>query len=311
MKKSRDVDSLAQRLARLLGENAQPSQASGRIRRFVDLLAQSSPKAGGQTERRDLLADVIDQEIIPRLLVAHQGDSGPNLADPSGRGDRPCANVSLDQIEHYTDLCLASDPTLAYQYVHKLLEGGLTKELVLLELITESARDLGRRWVADRLNFAEVSLACVRSHEVIHQLRGDAAETTVPLSPNAGGRVLLASAPGSRHILGPVMVAEFFEQAGWQARTMLPESHDQLLRAVADESFDVVGLSIAIDAHLEGLKELVGALRSSSKNPNLCIFLGGPTFLPPNNHRPAHFDADAICLDPRVTVTLAELSKLA
>lgn len=309
MKKSRDYDSLAQKLVRLLGADADPSQASGRLRRFMDLLVPNDTQSGARVQQRELLAEVIDQEIIPRLLAAHDGAAQGEPATTTPHSTT--STISLDQIEHFTDLCLASDPTLAHQYVQTLMHDGLTKELVLLELITESARDVGRRWVADRLNFAEVSLACVRSHEIIHQLRTDEGELPLPIPPNTGGRALFASAPGSRHILGAVMVAEFFNDAGWHTRTMLTESHDQLIEVVANDFFDVIGLSIAIDSHLEGLKELVAALRSTSKNPHVSVFLGGPTFLPPNDYRPAQFDADAICLDPRITVTLAELSKFA
>lgn len=309
MEKSRDYDSLSQKLARLFGSSADPSQTSNRLQRFLDAFKARGPGGPELDGRRELLATVLDGEIIPRLLAAHSHD---DVAVRSAQQTRPGpGQITLDEVEHFADLCLASDPTLGYQFVHQLLERGLSREVILLELITESARDIGLRWVADRLNFAEVSLACVRKHEIVHQLQAHADEHPSQQSPTIHGRALLASAPSSRHILGPVIVAEFFRNAGWYTQTLLPDHPEVLLSRIRTEWFDAIGISVSIDKQLDGLKELVGSVRTQSKNPNACIFLGGPVFVLSPDHRPAEFDADAICIDPRITVTLAEISRLA
>lgn len=309
MDKGRDYDSLSQRLARLFVSSADLSQASNRLQRFLDAFKAKSAGTLEPDGRRDLLATVLDVEIIPRLLAAHQHESLTGRPDHLAHPDPQ--QITLEEVEHFADLCLASDPTLGYQFVHQLLERGLSRDVILLELITESAREIGLRWVADRLNFAEVSLACVRKHEIVHQLQAHADEHPSHQTPTMNGRVLLASAPGSRHILGPVIVAEFFRNAGWYAQTLLPDHPEVLLSRTRTEWFDAIGISVSIDKQLEGLKKLVGSIRVQSKNPNACIFLGGPVFVLSSDHHPTEFDADAICLDPRVTVTLAEISRLA
>ena len=64
-----------------------------------------------------------------------------------------------------------------------------------------------------------------------------------------GMRALFAPVPGSQHTFGVLMVSEFFRREGWQVWMELGSSETALLEAVKKDWFEVIGLSVGIDAH--------------------------------------------------------------
>jgi methylmalonyl-CoA mutase cobalamin-binding domain/chain len=102
--------------------------------------------------------------------------------------------------------------------------------------------------------------------------------------------------------LGLTIVADFFRQAGAEVILEISSSESELLRAVANEWFDVVGISVALQAQLLILPELIRHLRSHSGNPNVRVVLGGPIFLM-QACKPEDLGADAIFTDAREAVS--------
>jgi methylmalonyl-CoA mutase cobalamin-binding domain/chain len=112
---------------------------------------------------------------------------------------------------------------------------------------------------------------------------------------------MLACAPGSQHFLGLTIVADFFRKAGADVVLEISSTESELLRAVANEWFDVVGISVALDAQLPTLPSLIEHLRKSSGNPKVRVVLGGPIFLI-KTLSPVSLGADAILTDARDAV---------
>jgi methanogenic corrinoid protein MtbC1 len=51
-----------------------------------------------------------------------------------------------------------------------------------------------------------------------------------------------------------------------------------LIRRVGDDWFDLVGLTVSCDCHIATLTSVVAALRNVSRNPRVCIMVGGRIF---------------------------------
>jgi methylmalonyl-CoA mutase cobalamin-binding subunit len=110
---------------------------------------------------------------------------------------------------------------------------------------------------------------------------------------------MLACAPGSQHILGLTIVSEFFNKEGWQTVVEISSSAEGLIHAAANEWFDVIGISVAIESQLDGLETLVTGIRKASQNANVAILDA------------TEFGACEICTDPKVAVKLALVIKSA
>jgi MerR family transcriptional regulator, light-induced transcriptional regulator len=261
----------------------------------------SGGQAGGvkraaslQDDCKDSLLAVIEEQIIPRLLNVQQFFPGraTNTAEEILGAEQP-------EFEAFTQHCLKGDTVKANQIVDSLSERGLAHDRIFLELITPAARHLGALWEQDLCDFTQVTCGLAMMHQMIYRLGYES-----PAGQSAEGaseRVMLACAPGSQHFLGLTIVADFFRQAGSEVVLEISSSESELLRAVGNEWFDVVGISVALEAQLQTLPDLIAHLRASSGNPKVRVVLGGPIFLI-HDFSPDNLGADAIFTDAREAV---------
>ena len=261
----------------------------------------SGGQAGGvkraaslQDDCKDSLLAVIEEQIIPRLLNVQQFFPGKaaNSAEEILGAEQP-------EFEAFTQHCLKGDAVKANQIVDSLSERGLAHDRIFLELITPAARHLGALWEQDLCDFTQVTCGLAMMHQMIYRLGYES-----PAGQSAEGaseRVMLACAPGSQHFLGLTIVADFFRQAGSEVVLEISSSESELLRAVANEWFDVVGISVALEAQIQSLPDLIAHLRASSGNPQVRVVLGGPIFLI-HDFSPDNLGADAIFTDAREAV---------
>lgn len=247
-----------------------------------------------QEDCKDSLLAVIEQQIIPRLLNVHQLFPAKFRVELEQESE-----AQPQEYLAFTQHCLRGDVFQANQFVDVLMARGLAHDRIFLELITPAARHLGVLWEQDLCDFAQVTCGLAMMHQIIYRLGYES-----PAGPRGEGdseRVMLACAPGSQHFLGLTIVADFFRQAGAEVILEISSSESELLRAVANEWFDVVGISVALEAQLKALPELIQHLRASSGNPQVRVVLGGPIFLMQECH-PQDLGADAIFTDAREAV---------
>lgn len=246
----------------------------------------------GDDDCRRSMRGVLEDQIIPRLLVAHR--DGAVNARPSGR---LAAHVSP-----FASACAAGDRAAADRLIARLRAEGHGADSVMVDLVGPAALLLGREWEDDRRSFVDVTLGLVLMHEIIHTMGYEYRDG--PKQAGQVRRVMLASAPGSQHVLGLSIVSEFFRKAGWQVVLEVSPSSAELCHAVKNEWFDLVGLSVALDTQLAGLKALIGKLKAASHNPAMPVLLGGPVFtLSPQQAE--RFGAQAICVDAREATDIA------
>ena len=153
------------------------------------------------------------------------------------------------------------------------------------------------------MDFSQVNLGLIRLHAIANEFRLDCKEGR--FAKVKVKRVLIACAPGSLHMLGTTIVADFFREKGWQVVVSIPSSANELVQAVSQEWFDVVGLSISMAEQLITLADLIKQFKSSSLNPRVAVVLGGPIFALKES-RAIDFGADDICVNAKHAVGVAE-----
>jgi methanogenic corrinoid protein MtbC1 len=242
---------------------------------------------------------IVESQIIPRLLVSERIGK-PHLTLVSSSKAMP----SKKEIEIFTDLCSSDSSKDAQSFVDDLLNKGLSKEDIFLELITPAAQYLGSQWDDDRMDFSQVNLGLVRLHSIANEIR--CTSKSDQFAKGKARRVMMASAPGSMHMLGTTIVADFFRKEDWQVVVAISSSANELVQTVSNEWFDVLGLSLSVDQQLTGLADLIDQLKSLSLNPRMVVMLGGPIFsakkLDAND-----FGANGICDNAKHAVGLAVL----
>ena len=260
------------------------------------LSTQNSETSNDQC-KQSLIA-VIEGQILPRLLGAHAGIDLQKVR--VGESNKP----SKEDVHAFAVACLGSPPENPLNMAQALMAKGVSRESIFLELITPAARQLGEWWEQDHLDFTQVSQGLVLMHQVTRDLGFN--HNSAPQAAGDIRRIMLACAPGSQHILGITILADFFRVAGWQVVVEISSQATELQRSVQNEWFDTVGLSVGLVEQLPTLPGLIENLKTHSRNPQTAFILGGAALLnPQHSHSTNRWGADGISTDAAEAVKLA------
>jgi MerR family transcriptional regulator, light-induced transcriptional regulator len=203
----------------------------------------------------------------------------------------------------FVELVLADQEAGYSEMIAGLRIRGVSVESIYLDLLAPAARELGRRWEEDLTSFSDVTVAIGRLQRLMRGLSpGFGSEVEAPAD---GRRILLIPAPGEQHTFGLSIVAEFFRRAGWEVVGADGKEGLDTATLVRKEWYDVVGISVGVEARLDWLKSGIAALRGASRNRAVGVLVGGPVFsLYPE--RAAEVGADATAPDGRQAPDVAE-----
>lgn len=266
-------------------------QGLERLKTFTQPLA---PVIARPTESHlQEFASVIENIIVPRLLMSHVNNN-TELA-------RERVSLKNVAVSDFIRLTTQDDPSSAIDYVRHLMNNGVSFQEVLLDLMAPAARVLGERWEDDKASFVEVALGVARMHRILREFDG------VPshLWSNAGfGRhALLLPAPGELHSFGLRLVQEFLLRESWTVTNKPVQNVQELGKVVAEEHYDIVGLSLSGQTIVEPFLESIRVIRKMSKNRHVKIIVGGHLFV----ERPDLIEtcgSDAYAVDAPATVTI-------
>ncbi len=257
--------------------------------------ARVSPDGITELSRNMLsrLSRTIETEIVPRLLVA---------TDSGHRHDDRAAGAQLgERVDEFVGLLLNEDAYVAARYVTALRSQGVRLPAIYLDLLAPAARRLGEMWEHDEATFTDVTLGVCRMHQVLLEFSRcfDA-----PSASNPNGRTaLIVPVPGEQHTFGLFVVIEFLRRAGWTCWSGTPDSIDSLAELVRTQHFDVVGMSVSADRHIETMTASIAVVRKASRNPDPYVIAGGQAFVE-RNDLGIRVGADAVATDGQDAVRL-------
>jgi methanogenic corrinoid protein MtbC1 len=252
------------------------------------------------------LSLIIENVVIPHLIADCDASVAPTTAALTVEADSQAAKDlpdETDPVEQLAQLSVKADTAAMLAYVNDRLAAGNSVEAIFVDLLAPAARRLGEYWEADSEDFVAVTMGLWRIQEVLRDVTG-----RIPAShcPAQRGRTALFSAmPGDQHSFGTLMVAECFERAGWQTRTLIEPALGDITRSVASTHYDLVGLTVSCDCPTATLTSLVSTLRSVSFNPQIRIMMGG-RLLSEQPSLVGECGADATAKDARAAVVIAE-----
>lgn len=208
---------------------------------------------------------LIESEVIPRLLVAHSMVAPPF---PVGSGD-----IEAAEIERFAPLAITLEAHELLAEVEHFVKRGVSVERVLVEVLAPAARYLGEEWKQDRIDFLDVTMGLWRLQEVLREIA--ARSPPIMRALDRPRSALFSAYPGEQHGFGTAIVDECFARAGWDTELLIEPCRSELIARVANRRFDLVGLTVSCDCHIAQLPHLLTALRNVSRNPDLCVMLGG------------------------------------
>ena len=244
------------------------------------------------------LSRLIESEIIPRLLVAH--GSGAQGATETAHDD----SISPEEVEAFAPLSLQVEADELLEHVEGLVARGVSLNTLLVDLLAPAARLLGQFWEDDRCDFVDVTMGLWRLQEVVHELTSRVPnDHRHPFGQER--RALFVTLEGDQHSFGTVVIDEVFSANGWSTDRLTEARTVEVLERVRDEWFDMAGLTVTCDCHIAPLPSIVRAVRASSRNPRICVMVGGRVFAQ-NPQLATSVGADGTAPDARIAMQVAE-----
>jgi methanogenic corrinoid protein MtbC1 len=228
----------------------------------------AAPRLAPELAGEELLS-AIEEQIIPRLVLAHRSDD--DLATICEDTRPP---PSQEEIAAFADLAVAQDLPKLLERVEEFMNAGLSLETTLLDLITPAAHCLGDEWMEDRRSFADVGLGLAALQRVVGTLGRDRARLADP-APGSRGLVVLTAAPGESHILAIQVAGELLRAHGWAVHIDPGLQDEELLDLVASEPVVMVGLTVSNTALCDTLGRVVDEVKQASLNSDVVVMLGG------------------------------------
>jgi MerR family transcriptional regulator, light-induced transcriptional regulator len=243
------------------------------------------------------LAGLIESQIIPRLLVACRNQS---IRPDDIARDR----ISASQAEGFAAVVLRLEAHALMGQVEGFMARGASVEAVLIDLLAPAARQLGLWWEEDSCDFVDVTMGLWRLQQIVYELSA----RTPGKAPVFGQsrKAVFSVFPGSDHSFGTVIVEECFRREGWQTSLLTSATDQQLINMVAEQHYDVIGLTITRDDEMVNAPSLIGRIRSRSRNPMLGVIVGGRIFTQ-SPELAMQIGADATATDAEQAVIRAEI----
>lgn len=259
------------------------------IAALINLWSRGDPARAPSIDTRQIFT-AIEAEIVPRLVLAtermRRKSPLPVIA--------PKSIKPADQ-ELFLEILMFGGARDAAAIATDLRARGVPLEGVLIDLLAWSARKLGEMWDADTCSFSDVTIGLCRLHEILHQITGDnSSENETKSLGNLS--ILIGNAPDEQHVFATVIVAEIFRRDGWAVHCEPGSNQETLMKAAAENRFDMIGLSASTHEKCALLPPLIRSLKSVSRNADALVMVGGHIFTS-NPGLADNMDADIVARD--------------
>ena len=120
-----------------------------------------------------------------------------------------------------------------------------------------------------------------------------------------GRSLLLTGAPGEQHLFGLGIIEQAFADAGWNVTMMAGADWDGVCDALAENPYNVLGISCSGQRLQSKLKSAIDAARLVSTNRDIKVLVGGHLFLDDKNDARS-VGADSFAVDSFSAVQAAD-----
>jgi MerR family transcriptional regulator, light-induced transcriptional regulator len=244
----------------------------------------------------ELLATVVEGEIIPRLMLVHKS------FERDGVGVRSDADITEDAIEKFAQLTIDGEVDDLENYIVGLTRQGIAEEAIYMELMAPTARKLGSFWEQDLCSFTDVTVGLGRLQTILYRI--SARHRSTYEAQDVQLRGLFVTPAGAHHSFGIRMVEDLFRRAGWRSMCEPNIALQDLTELVKTEYFDLVGIGVSIQDQVEVCHKMIAEIRGSSLNRGVKIMVGG-SLLADREELRQEFSAELCAVDAREAVAIA------
>jgi methanogenic corrinoid protein MtbC1 len=243
-------------------------------------LASASPLARPTEE----LAKIVECEIIPRLMLAHQpastsdGAGSDHQASSEGVPENIHDNaVSPEAVQAFARMVLIRAPEALMAFIEGLINGGVAVSAIYAELLRPAACLLSDLWDQDLVSYTEVTIGLGRLQQLVRGLDWQTAYNGE--NDSSPRSVLFAPRPGEQQTFGFYIMEELFRWSGWRAWIETCSTNAQMVSNVQFRWFDMFCMSVCRETEIDEVSKTITAIRRASRNQGLFVMVYGRPFI--------------------------------
>jgi len=263
----------------------------------VNTSGSPQPSKISYDRQQAVLENIIENRIIPRLLLAHR----PVIAPWVPASDATAAMLA-GYVDEFAEIVVNRDASAAFAFFEARREQGASIEQLFQDLLAPAARRLGELWDEDINDFLDVTRGVTHLQQIVNEFSGAFRDES--RVPTTARRALIMPLPGDQHTFGASLVGEYFRRDGWRVWGGPPRSLDDIVELADGQWFDVIGLSASSLPNPEKVAADIRIIRRASHNKGIRVIIGGRIF----NDTPGLAEAvgaDATASDGRQAITKA------
>ena len=223
----------------------------------------------------------------------------------SDKGEAAVQTIRSSVVQKLLDASLQTGAFNAEELLNDLKDRRISAEQIIDIYIPRAARELGRMWSDDVIDFARVTIATARLQGFLTLLAPPWAAR--PDETSNGLQVLMLLPRGDSHTLGPHVATAQMRRAGASVRLLFGANDDTVLRALSEESYDLVLFSGSRTDALESIAKLVKRIRTGVLAPPPLV-LGGIVLSFADGVK-EKTDVDLVTNDVKVALKLCKKNK--
>lgn len=197
-----------------------------------------------------------------------------------------------DEISRYLEKLFSRDTRGALFLVRQWVEKGIPLSDIYVDILAESMRRVGELW-----HTAQISVDVEHYCTSVTQMAMAQMYSSL-FSGETKDKVILCACPGTElHEMGARMVADLFENDGWESIYLgAAVPVESMLTAIKTYRPTLLALSVTMPQHLLACRDMIAAVRQSY--PDVKIAVGGKAFSS-TNALWTHWDIDLYAQDAR------------
>jgi len=196
------------------------------------------------------------------------------LSAHTGSADLVQSSSISTSVASYTQSILHGDRIQAEKLVFDLLAQGHSLRDIYLKFIQPSLYEVGRLWEIGQLSIAKEHLATAITQSVLSALYA-----RVDLPTSLEQHALITCLEGNFHEIGPRMLADFLQLAGYNTRFLgTNTSVDCLIEMIQSHRPVVIGLPATTPDHVDTVKLAIERVRVDFASYRPTIMVGGLAF---------------------------------
>lgn len=259
------------------------------VRHFECIKRAAKRVVGNDEEKLAKLAELMSlaQEKVrecalrePRSWTKDGADATAAVSVPeseTGADSGFAVSAYENEVQQYMDSLMKKNTKKTIYLVRDFIEKGIPVNDVYVEILAESMRRVGELWHESKISVDNEHYCTSVTQMAMAQMYPEL------FAAERKNRTILCACPGTElHEMGARMVADIFENGGWDSVYLgAAVPHDAMLEAIRDNEPDLVSLSVTMPQHLIACRDLIYDIRKEF--PDILIAVGGQAFRSTND----------------------------